>query len=79
MMNTSAIQLIGVAEGAKKLGVSIWTLRSYAYKGVVASVKIGTRLMFEEGELDRYIAENTRPRFRPMAERRVSKPAQMAG
>ena len=72
-------QLIGVVDGAKKLGISMWTLRAYAYKGTVASVKIGTRLMFEESELDRYIAENTRPRFHAMAERRGSKSAQLAG
>ena len=72
MMNTDdgrglavEAQLVSVYDGAKMLGISVWTLRSYAYKGLVESVKLGTRLMFEVRELERFIAENTRPRFMP--------------
>jgi hypothetical protein len=80
-----ASQLVNVDEGAKRLAVSPWTLRSYAYKGVIASVKLGpasskgTRLLFEVDELDRFIAENRRPRFAAKPVPRNGKPARLAG
>lgn len=66
-------QLISVEAGAKMLGISIPTLRLYAYKGTVASVKLGRRLLFEVSELERFIAENTRPRFAPRPVRQNAK------
>jgi excisionase family DNA binding protein len=47
---------------AERLGVSIWTLRKKAYMGDVASVKIGTKLLIPESELERLVQENLRPR-----------------
>lgn len=55
-------QLVSVEEGAYKLGISSWTLRSWAYKGRIASVKLSTRLLFDVSELQRLIAEGERPR-----------------
>lgn len=66
-------QLIGVEDGAKMLGISTPTLRIYAYKGKVASVKLGRRLLFEVSELEQFIAENTRPRFTPRPVRESAK------
>ena len=56
-------QLIGVDEAAHNLGLSPWTLRAWAYKGKIASVKISTRLLFDKAEIARVIAENERPRL----------------
>jgi hypothetical protein len=61
-------ELVGLEEAARILGgVSIWTLRSWAYKGKVASHKLSTRLMFDRAELDRVISESERPRLHAVA------------
>lgn len=65
-------RLVGVEEASGRLGLSPWTIRAYAYKGVIASVKLGTRLLFEESELDKFVEERTRPRFGPVSERRTA-------
>ena len=49
-------------DAAKQLGISVWTLRKKAYEGEVASVKIGTKLLIPESELERLIREGRRPR-----------------
>jgi excisionase family DNA binding protein len=51
-----------VKQAAQQLGVSIWTLRKKAYVGDIASVKIGTKLLIPESEIERLIREGTRPR-----------------
>ena len=56
-------RLAGVQEGADYLGISVWSLRNWCYQGRCASVKMGDRLMVEWSELDRIIAESTRPRL----------------
>ncbi len=56
-------RLAGVSEGAEYLGISIWTLRTWCYRGRCTSVKMGDRLMIEYAELDRMIAEASRPRL----------------
>lgn len=55
-------RLYGVGEGAEMLGISIWTLRQWAYAGRCASVKLGSRLMIPAEELDRLIADGKRAR-----------------
>jgi excisionase family DNA binding protein len=61
---TANRELVGVDQAAAILGgLSPWTLRAWAYKGTLASHKIGTRLMFDRAELDRFIAESERPRL----------------
>ncbi len=52
-----------VKYAANALSLSIWTLRSWAYAGKVASHKVGNRLMISEDELNRIIAETERPRL----------------
>ena len=45
-------------------GVSLWTIRKWAYEGRIASVKHGgakSRLLIPLDELHRVIAESTRP------------------
>jgi predicted site-specific integrase-resolvase len=54
-------QLLDVYTAARILGLSHWTLRNWAYRGVVASHKISTRLMFDEAEIQRVIRESERP------------------
>ncbi len=51
-----------IAAGAYLGGFSHWKVRDMAYKGEIASIKIGSRLLFDLDELDRYIAEHTRAR-----------------
>lgn len=56
-------KLLGVVEAAEELGLSHWTLRSWAYSGRLASHKLGTRLMIPRTEIDRIVAESERPRL----------------
>ena len=56
-------RLISVKDFGALLGVSLWTVRGWAYKGRVASVKLGARMMIPTTELDRLIEENLRPRL----------------
>lgn len=48
-------------ECAEVYGGSKWTWRQRAYRGAIATVKNGSRLMFARSELDKYMAKNTRP------------------
>jgi excisionase family DNA binding protein len=54
--------LFPVKDAAKRLGISVWTLRKKAYEGDVASVKIGVKLLIPERELSRLIQDGMRPR-----------------
>lgn len=54
--------LIPIKQAAKRLGISVWTLRKKAYAGDVSSVKIGAKLLIPENEIARLIQEGTRPR-----------------
>ena len=51
-----------IKDAARRLGISIWTLRKKAYEGELASVKIGAKLLVPESEIERLIREGTRPR-----------------
>jgi excisionase family DNA binding protein len=53
---------LGVEDAAAITGTSSWFWRRKAYDGTVGSVKLGRRLLIPRAELDRYIAESTRPR-----------------
>ena len=60
----SSPQLLGVAEAAKQLGISVWTLRRWAYRGEIESVKLGGKLlMVPATELQRIVDDGTRPRL----------------
>ncbi len=65
MANAIEVQpeLLPVKHFAARLGVSVWTARSWCYRGTVASVKIGSKLLVPVGEVARIISENTRPRL----------------
>jgi excisionase family DNA binding protein len=52
---------LGVAEAEEVTGVSRWTWRKWSYDGRVASVKLGKRLLIPKAEIERLIAQNTRP------------------
>jgi len=54
--------LFPVKDAARRLGISVWTLRKKAYEGDVASVKVGSLLQIPESEIARLIQEGMRPR-----------------
>lgn len=56
-------QLLSVGQAAAALGISIWTLRGWAYRGQIASHKVGKRLMISTAEVARIIRESERPRL----------------
>ncbi len=55
-------EVIRVQEFAQHLHISIWTARQWAYRGKIASCKVGKHLLIPAGEVTRLISENTRPR-----------------
>lgn len=54
--------LYPVKDAARRLGISIWTLRARAYARQIASVKIGKKLLIPGSEIERVIREGMRPR-----------------
>ena len=56
-------RLFSVQEAEALTGISRWSWRRMAYDGRVASVKIGRRLLIPASEIDRLVADNTRPRL----------------
>lgn len=56
-------EYLGVAEAEAMTNVSRWTWRRWAYDGKVGSVKLGKRLLIPTSEVQRLIAENSRPRL----------------
>lgn len=61
MHRPSTPRLMSVSEFADALGLSVWTIRQWAYAGRIASNKLGARLMIPVQELDRLITETARP------------------
>jgi hypothetical protein len=57
----SSQRLQSIKDFAANIGISVWTVRGWAYSGRIASVKLGARLMIPTTELDRLIEENLRP------------------
>jgi len=47
--------LYDVQAAARLLSISPWTVRSYIKQGKVRPVRIGRRVLFEEGELERLV------------------------
>jgi hypothetical protein len=60
-------ELLPVKNFAALLGVSVWTARGWCYRGTVASVKMGAKLLVPTGEVGRMISENMRPRLKSVA------------
>jgi hypothetical protein len=54
-------QFFSVRRAEEKTGVSRWTWRAWAYSQKVASVKMGKRLLIPASEIQRLVAEGTRP------------------
>ena len=65
-MDRKERKYMGADPGAKYTGLSIHTLRSYAYKGVLPSFKVGTRLLFDVDDLDALIQAGKRPALRSL-------------
>jgi hypothetical protein len=57
----SSQRLLGIKDFAASIGISVWTVRGWAYRGRIASVKLGARMMIPTTELDRLLEENLRP------------------
>ena len=49
--------LLSVARAADCLGISSWTVRAYIRNGKLIPVRLGRRVLLEEAELERFIAE----------------------
>jgi excisionase family DNA binding protein len=49
--------LKSVEEAAGLLGISPWTVRSYMRDGKLRAVRLGRRVLVEETELERFVAE----------------------
>jgi excisionase family DNA binding protein len=59
----SAPEVIRVQEFARRLQISVWTARQWAYRGKIATCKAGKHLLVPASEVSRLIAENARPRL----------------
>jgi predicted site-specific integrase-resolvase len=55
-------QFLSVVEAEEVTGISRWTWRRWAYAGRCESVKCSTRLLLPVAEIERIMAESTRPR-----------------
>lgn len=66
-MKTNAIEpkLLTVQAAAATLGLSVWTVRQWAYSGRIGSHKLGSRMMISPAEIDRLLRESHRPRLEP--------------
>jgi predicted site-specific integrase-resolvase len=55
--------LVPIKDFAERLGVSIWTARSWVYQGRISSCKISRSVLIPTTEVSRLICENLRPRI----------------
>jgi excisionase family DNA binding protein len=51
-----------VKQAAALLGISPWTVRAYVRDGKLIPVRIGRRVLLEEVELERFIADGKKPK-----------------
>jgi len=49
--------LKSMEEAAVLLGISPWTIRGYIRDGKLRPVRLGRRVLMEEAELERFVAE----------------------
>jgi excisionase family DNA binding protein len=50
-------QLYDVISAARLLSISPWTVRSYIHNGKLRPVRLGRRVLLEEAELERFVAD----------------------
>jgi excisionase family DNA binding protein len=50
-------QLHNINSAARLLSISPWTVRSYIHNGKLKPVRLGRRVLLEEAELERFVAE----------------------
>jgi hypothetical protein len=60
LLNVEA-EFVSVARAEALTGISQWTWRQYAYRGKIASSKLGTRLLIPVKEIRRVLAAGYRP------------------
>jgi excisionase family DNA binding protein len=53
--------LRSVVEAARLLGISPWTIRGYIRDGKLRPVRLGRRVLMEEAELERFVAQCQNP------------------
>jgi excisionase family DNA binding protein len=61
--NLEKARYVSVIEGEELTGLSRWTLRRWYMDGKISSIKVGSRVLIPMSEIDRVIAEGTRPRL----------------
>jgi hypothetical protein len=66
-VNGVSVHLLGLVDAEAATGVSRFTWRRWAYDSKVSSVKLGKRLLIPTSEIDRLIAEGTRPKLKTAA------------
>ena len=54
-------KLLSIDEAAEALRLSPWTIRLWTSKGKMPSVKLGSRRLIRECDIEQMIAENTTP------------------
>ncbi len=55
--NRKMQQLYSIKASAVILAISPWTVRAFIRKGSLKPVRIGRRVLLEESELERFVAE----------------------
>jgi excisionase family DNA binding protein len=53
--------LKSVKQAAELLGISKWTVRGYIKAGKLRAVRLGTRVLLAEDELERFVAMSQEP------------------
>lgn len=56
--STTGTRLLGLREASQYLGLSYWTLRGMLYRGDLACVKAGRRILIDRQDLDSWIEEH---------------------
>lgn len=70
-LEVGSVEYLSVAQAGALTSTSVWFWRRQAYQGVVSSVKLGKRLLIPRAEVERMVAENTRPRVQSSLDRGV--------
>jgi excisionase family DNA binding protein len=54
-------ELLSINRAAELLSISPWTIRAWITQGKIGSVKLGSRRLVSQSELNRLIAKFTQP------------------